>query len=97
MGQNEQAKDLAAAGLGLLALALGAATILGVVRPSGDGPSNLLLMGLVGFVAGMAGLYLAQARGYGRQLAVFGTAIALIGLAVYGGALAIDALISDVR
>lgn len=94
MARDDQAKDIAAAGLGLLALALGAATILGVIRPpDGVMADNLLLMGGVGVVGGMIGLYLAHTRGYARQLAVLGTAVAMVGLALYGGAIALEALI----
>lgn len=98
MADNEQAKDIAAAGLGLLALALGAATILGVVRPPGGVMAdNLLTMAVVALVAGIGGLYLGGTRGRGRQVAVIGTAAALIGLALLGGAFAVEALVDDAR
>lgn len=98
MSDNDQARDVAAAGLGVLALALGAATVLGVVRPpDGVMADNLLIRAVVGLVSGLIGLWLARTRGYGRQIAVLGTAVALIGLAVLGGGLALEALVEDVR
>ena len=98
MPDNDQAKDIAGGGLGILALALGATTILRVVRPPGGVmPDNLLVMAVVAVVAGVIGLDLGGTRGIGRQVAVLGTAVALIGLAVLGGAMAIEALVDDVR
>ncbi|HUG86155.1 MAG TPA: hypothetical protein VMM13_16445 [Euzebya sp.] len=98
MADNEKAKDFAAAGLGVLALALGGATIMGVVRPpSGVMADNLLTMAVIANVAGIFGLYLGGTRGRGRQIAVLGTAIALIGLALVGGAFAVETLVDDVR
>lgn len=98
MADNDQAKDIAAVGLGVLALALGGATIMGVVRPPGGVMAdNLLTMAVIALVSGIIGLYLGGTRGRGRQVAVLGTAIALIGLALLGGAFAIEALVDDVR
>lgn len=96
MANDDRARDIAAAGLGLLALALGAATILGVVRPTGGVvATGIPVRGIVALVVGFVGLYLARSRGFGRQLAVLGTAVALVGLAFYGGAIAIEALIAE--
>jgi hypothetical protein len=94
MADDDRAKDVAAAGLGVLALALGAAAVLGVVRPPGGVVADgLVTRAVIGFVAGAIGLYIAGSRGWGRRIAVIGTAAALVGLALAGGAIAIDVLI----
>lgn len=95
MSEKDQARDVAAIGLGALAGVLGIASVLGVVRPPGGVlPDGLAVRAVAGVLAGVVGLYVARPRGYGRRLATYGMALALIGLAFFGGALALDALIT---
>jgi hypothetical protein len=98
VGNNDQARDVAAIGLGALAGVLGLAAVLGVVRPPGGIlPDDLAIRAIGGVLAGVFALYVARPRGYGRRLATYGMAIALVGLAFFGGALALDALITEAR
>ncbi len=94
MAQDVNGKEILAGALGVLALALGGGTILGVVRP----PDGVMAVGvppaaIIGLLAGVVGLYLGRTRGISRQLAVVGTGVALIGLALVGGAIALDVLL----
>lgn len=93
--EDSTIKDLIAAALGVLAFALGAGAILGLVRPAdGVAASNVPLLAVAGMFAGIVGLYIGPMRGrFGRQIAVIGTGVALIGLALFGGSVAIDLIL----
>jgi hypothetical protein len=94
VASGAQGQELVSGGLGLLALALGAGAILGVVRPGPAGiAGNVPVLALVGLVAGVLGLYAGRTRGPGRQLAVLGTGVTLVALMLFGGALALDLLL----
>ena len=98
MADKDQARDVAAIGLGVLAGVLGIASVLAVVRPPGGVlPDDLAVRAIGGVLAGVIALYVARPRGYGRRVATYGTALALIGLAFFGGALALDALITEAQ
>lgn len=92
--RDRTAQDIAGAGLGLLALALGAGAIVGVARPpEGVIPGSVPYLAFVGLLAGVVGLYLAGTRGIAHNLAVLGTGVALVGLALFGGSVAIELLL----
>ena len=89
MAQDVNGKEILAGALGVLALALGGGTILGVLRP----PGGVMAVGvppaaIVGLLAGVVGLYLGRTRGVSRQLAVVGTGVALIGLGLIASSMA---------
>lgn len=91
---KRQSQDMIAGGLGLLALALGGGATLGVLRPTETGiADNVLMLAVIGTLVGVVGLYLGRTRGLGRQIAILGTGVALIGLGLFGGAMALDALL----
>ncbi|MEE8599983.1 hypothetical protein [Euzebya tangerina] len=93
--ENNTIKDIVAAALGVLALALGVGAIRGVLVPvDGVQPSNLPFMAVTGLISGVAGLYIGPMRGrFGRQVAVIGTGVALIGIAVFGGSIALELIL----
>ena len=92
--RGTQGQDLASGGLGLLALVLGGAAVLGIVRPPESGPSGSVpVLAIVGLLAGVLGLYMGRTRGPGRQVAIVGTGVALIAVILFGGALALDLLL----
>ncbi len=94
MAKDLDGKEILAGALGVLALALGGGVILSVVRPAeGALPTGIPVTAIVGLLAGVVGLYLGHNRGFSRQLAVIGTGVALIGLALVGGSIALDALL----
>ena len=93
--EDNTIKDLIAAFLGVLAFALGAGAILGLLRPAdGVAGTNVPFLAIAGLLSGIAGLYVGPLRGrFGRQIAVVGTGVALIGLALFGGSIAIDLIL----
>lgn len=94
MASRTQGQELASGGFGALALALGAGSILGVVRPPASGMSTSVpTLAIAALVAGVVGLYLGRTRGIGRQLAIVGTGVALIAVVLFVGALALDLLL----
>jgi hypothetical protein len=91
---DTRVRDVAAGALGVVALLLGVVAGLGVLRPPATGtPGSTPVVAAVGVVVGLVGLYVGPTRGLGRRVAVVGTGIALLGLAIWGGAAAIDLLL----
>ncbi|MGI9015517.1 MAG: hypothetical protein ACR2HR_00180 [Euzebya sp.] len=90
-------QDLGSAGLGVVALILGGLAILGVVRPQGGGAPqvSVAVQAVLGVIVGVVGLFIGRTRGIGRQLAIVGTGVALIGLALFGGGVALEALLES--
>lgn len=88
-------EDVAASAAGLLAMALGAATIMAVLQPEASMAENLPQLSIGGLLAGVVGLYLGSTRGYGRRVAAVGLAVALIGLLLFGGDVAFTALLDS--
>ncbi len=83
-----------AGGLGLLERALGGGAVLGGLRPADDGiAGNVPVLALVGTLIGVVALYVGRTRGIGRRVAIAGTGVALIGLTLFGGTVALDALL----
>jgi hypothetical protein len=95
MAREISGREIISGGLGVLAFALGAGAIRGVVQPAADGAidSAVPALAILAVLAGVVGLYLGHTRGIGRQLAVVGTGVAIIGLALFGGSIALDLLL----
>ena len=89
-----ETQDLLSGGLGLLAGVLGVVAARGVLQPPEEGlASSVLVTAVIGVVIGIVGLTVGRTRGVGRQVASIGTGIALVGLLLYGGSIALDALL----
>ena len=86
-------EDIAAIGAGLLAFALGAATVVGVLQPEGSMAGNGVATTVGGLIAGAVGLYIGSARGWGRRVAIVGMVGALVGALLFGGSVAFDLLL----
>ncbi len=94
MARETSGQEILSGALGVLALVLGAAAIRGVVQPPGGTMADSVpVLAIVGVLAGVIGLYVGNTRGIGRQVAVIGTGVAIIGLALFGGSIALDALL----
>lgn len=99
MARDYSGKEIASGVLGAVALVLGIMAIRGVIQPvDGVMADDVPFLAVAGLLAGVVGLYVGTTRGLMRQVAVVGTGVALIGLALFGGAIALDLLLeaSDV-
>lgn len=93
MSKRFDSDDLAPAALGTLALALAAGSALGIVQPDEAGMANNVPgLGVAALVAGVIGLFIGKTRGPGRQVAIIGSAAAILVLIVYGGLVAFESL-----
>ncbi|AXV05224.1 hypothetical protein DVS28_a0517 [Euzebya pacifica] len=87
--------ELPSAAFGLLALALSAGAALGVLRPGPEGMAdNVPILAFAGLIAGVVGLYVGKTRGLGRQMATLGAAAGLLAILLFGGSIAVDAILN---
>lgn len=91
--QKMTAEDWLAAGLGLLALALGVGAVAGLVRPGGEeAAGNVPVLAFASLLAGLVAIFVARTKGMGRRLAVIGCAAGLVAVVLFGGFVAVESL-----
>ncbi|CAN5770792.1 hypothetical protein BH24ACT15_BH24ACT15_37600 [soil metagenome] len=56
---------------------------------------DVALLAAVGVAVGVVGLVLGPQRGVGRRVAVMGTGVSLLGLALYWGAIGLEAVLDS--
>jgi uncharacterized membrane protein YgdD (TMEM256/DUF423 family) len=95
MDDKQRLQDIASGALGIIAGVLGAVAIKGVLQPgpSGEPATSVAITAVVGIVVGVVAMYFGRTKGVARQIAIAGTGIALIGIAVFGGSVALEALL----
>lgn len=96
MADKIEIRELASGGLGIMGLVFGTRALLGFGRlVEGVISDDVALLAMVGLAVGVVGLLLGRSRGLGRQVAVIGTGVSLLGLALFWGARGLEAVLGS--